>query len=91
MFFAKYDVNGDGIFSWDEGTQIITDLDNDFLDTTVIIFIFSCNVTHNLLKYRPDPSLEKKLGKYDLLDLQDQDLQQLQGPLTTKSLECKFL
>ena len=22
MFFAKYDVDGDGIFSWDEGAQV---------------------------------------------------------------------
>ena len=36
MFFAKYDVDGDGIFSWDEGMQIINDLDNDTLDTEVV-------------------------------------------------------
>jgi len=32
MFFAKYDVDGDGIFSWDEGAQIINDLDSDRID-----------------------------------------------------------
>lgn len=36
MFFAKYDVDGDGIFSWDEGMQIINDLDNDTLDSEVV-------------------------------------------------------
>ena len=36
MFFAKYDVDGDGIFCWDEGMQIINDLDNDTLDPEVV-------------------------------------------------------
>ena len=35
MFFAKYDLDGDGVFSWDEGAQIINDLDSDKIDTEV--------------------------------------------------------
>ena len=42
MFFAKYDVDGDGIFSWDEGMQIINDLDNDTLDTEVVEIEIFC-------------------------------------------------
>ena len=32
MFFAKYDVDGDGEFSYEEGQQLIEDLDNDMID-----------------------------------------------------------
>ena len=32
MFFAKYDVDGDGEFSYEEGQQLIEDLDNDAID-----------------------------------------------------------
>ena len=47
MFFAKYDVDGDGIFSWDEGMQIINDLDNDTLDSEVVeIEILTLNRFH---------------------------------------------
>ena len=42
MFFAKYDVDGDGIFCWDEGMQIINDLDNDTLDTEVVEIEIFC-------------------------------------------------
>ena len=35
MFFAKYDLDGDGIFSMDEGNQIINDLDADNIDREV--------------------------------------------------------
>ena len=33
MFFAKYDVDGDGEFSYEEGQQLIEDLDNDMIDS----------------------------------------------------------
>ena len=29
MFFAKYDVDGDGEFSFEEGAQLVEDLEND--------------------------------------------------------------
>jgi len=32
MFFAKYDTDGDGVFSWEEGAQIVEDLENDKID-----------------------------------------------------------
>merc|ERR1711936_293815 len=32
MFFAKYDVDGDGEFSYEEGQQLVEDLDNDMID-----------------------------------------------------------
>jgi len=32
MFFAKYDTDGDGVFSWEEGTHIVHDLENDLID-----------------------------------------------------------
>ena len=32
MFFAKYDVDGDGEFSYEEGGKLIEDLDNDRID-----------------------------------------------------------
>ena len=32
MFFAKYDADGDGEFSYEEGQQLIEDLDNDMID-----------------------------------------------------------
>ena len=32
MFFAKYDVDGDGEFSMDEGEKLIDDLDHDRVD-----------------------------------------------------------
>lgn len=35
MFFAKYDLDGDGVFCFDEGMQIINDLDNDTVDKEV--------------------------------------------------------
>ena len=37
MFFAKYDVDGDGEFSMEEGGKLIEDLDNDRIDNMVII------------------------------------------------------
>jgi len=33
MFFAKYDLDGDGIFNFEEGLQIMDDLENDKIDT----------------------------------------------------------
>ncbi len=35
MFFAKYDLDGDGIFSMDEGAEIINDLEYDNIDREV--------------------------------------------------------
>ena len=35
MFFAKYDLDGDGIFNFEEGLQIMDDLENDKIDTEV--------------------------------------------------------
>jgi len=35
MFFAKYDVDGDGEFSYEEGQQLVEDLENDMIDQTV--------------------------------------------------------
>ena len=35
MFFAKYDVDGDGEFSMEEGGKLIEDLDNDRIDVGV--------------------------------------------------------
>ena len=35
MFFAKYDLDGDGIFSFDEGLAIMDDLENDKIDSDV--------------------------------------------------------
>lgn len=32
MFFAKYDVDGDGEFSYEEGQQLVEDLENDRID-----------------------------------------------------------
>ena len=32
MFFAKYDVDGDGEFSYEEGQQLVEDLENDMID-----------------------------------------------------------
>merc|ERR1719220_2937576 len=32
MFFAKYDTDGDGVFSWEEGAHIVEDLENDKID-----------------------------------------------------------
>merc|ERR1719510_2416442 len=32
MFFAKYDADGDGEFSYEEGAQIVEDLENDKID-----------------------------------------------------------
>merc|ERR1712080_509263 len=32
MFFAKYDTDGDGILGWEEGTQIVKDLESDNID-----------------------------------------------------------
>ena len=37
MFFAKYDVDGDGEFSMEEGANLIEDLDNDRIDNVVYI------------------------------------------------------
>ena len=37
MFFAKYDVDGDGEFSMEEGANLIEDLDNDRIDNVVKI------------------------------------------------------
>ena len=37
MFFAKYDVDGDGEFSMEEGGKLIEDLDNDRIDNMVLI------------------------------------------------------
>ena len=39
MFFAKYDVDGDGEFSYEEGQQLIEDLDNDMIDMVILIDI----------------------------------------------------
>ena len=39
MFFAKYDVDGDGEFSYEEGQQLIEDLDNDMIDMVRHILI----------------------------------------------------
>ena len=35
MFFAKYDVDGDGEFSYEEGQQLVEDLENDMIDAQV--------------------------------------------------------
>ena len=35
MFFAKYDVDGDGEFSYEEGQQLVEDLENDMNDAQV--------------------------------------------------------
>ena len=32
MFFAKYDADGDGEFSYEEGQKLVEDLDNDMID-----------------------------------------------------------
>ncbi len=39
MFFAKYDLDGDGIFSMDEGAEIINDLEYDNIDREVGIMV----------------------------------------------------
>ena len=41
MFFAKYDLDGDGIFSMDEGAEIINDLEYDNIDREVGTMVLS--------------------------------------------------
>ena len=39
MFFAKYDVDGDGEFSYEEGQQLVEDLENDRIDQVKTSFL----------------------------------------------------
>ena len=41
MFFAKYDVDGDGEFSYEEGQQLVEDLENDMIDQVNIRALLS--------------------------------------------------
>ena len=40
MFFAKYDLDGDGILDMNEGNQVVNDLDSDHIDRDVSKFLF---------------------------------------------------
>ena len=53
MFFAKYDLDGDGIFSLDEGANIVNDLDMDNIDRDVsdIYFYLLIYLSIYILKY----------------------------------------
>ena len=48
MFFAKYDVDGDGEFSYEEGQQLIEDLDNDAIDGVKCKHLCNCLFKYNL-------------------------------------------
>ena len=40
MFFAKYDLDGDGILDMNEGNQVVNDLDSDHIDRDVSNLLF---------------------------------------------------
>lgn len=53
MLFANYDIDGDGIFSMEEGAHIMADLENDQLDRRVRKFwkkTYNFDVIYNWLK-----------------------------------------
>ena len=49
MFFAKYDVDGDGEFSYEEGQQLVEDLENDMIDQVNIRALLSLKNGSSLL------------------------------------------
>ena len=52
MFFAKYDVDGDGEFSMEEGGKLIDDLDHDRIDAGVSICKTSQKITDRFIPSR---------------------------------------
>ena len=89
MFFAKYDVDGDGEFSYEEGQQLVEDLENDMIDQVNIRALLSLKNGSTLhltsLNCRPWRGLGQGKVKEDLLVLQFRLIS------TTRSSECKKL
>ena len=81
MFFAKYDVDGDGEFSYEEGQQLVEDLENDRID----------QVWYLLKKHRVQKAFNSRLWRDPGQEKVREDHPLLQFRLisTMRSLECK--